>query len=236
MSELAAAVRLENLRFSYRKGVEILNIPEFRVERGEKVFLFGPSGSGKTTLLGILAGVLAGYTGTVEVLGRDLGKLSGSQKDAFRGAHLGYIFQLFNLIPYLSVAENITLPCRLHRERFNRLNGVSLAKAAEDAARHLGIGHLLGQRVTHLSVGQQQRVAAARALIGAPELIIADEPTSSLDYDHRERFLRLLFDSCKDYGSTLLFVSHDRSLMELFDRNLSLPEFNRASVMDALEA
>ena len=228
MSETAPAIRLTDLHFSYGKGPEILNISEFAVKAGEKVFLFGPSGSGKTTLLGVLAGVLGGYTGNVEVLGRDIAKLSGSQRDAFRGSHLGYIFQLFNLIPYLSVMENITLPCRLSAERRGRLNGASMEQAAHAVAKRLGIDELLANRVTNLSVGQQQRVAAARSLLGAPELIIADEPTSSLDYDHRERFLELLFESCKAAGATLLFVSHDRSLMHLFDRQLSLPDINKA--------
>jgi putative ABC transport system ATP-binding protein len=228
MSETAPAIRLTDVRFAYGKGPEVLRIPTLEIGAKERVFLFGPSGSGKTTLLGILAGVLAGYTGTVEVLGRDVAKMSGSQRDAFRGSHLGYIFQLFNLIPYLSVMENITLPCRLSKERRARLKGESLEQAAQEAAERLGIGALLHKPVTNLSVGQQQRVAAARSLIGTPELIIADEPTSSLDYDHREKFLELLFESCEEAGSTLLFVSHDRSLMHLFHRQVSLPEINKA--------
>ncbi len=228
MSDTPPAIRLTDLRFAYGKGPEVLRIPTLEVAAKERVFLFGPSGSGKTTLLGVLAGVLGGYTGSVEVLGRDIAKLSGSQRDAFRGSHLGYIFQLFNLIPYLSVMENITLPCRLSSERRARLKGASLEQAAEDTAKRLGIGELLHKPVTNLSVGQQQRVAAARSLIGTPELIIADEPTSSLDYDHREKFLELLFECCEAAGSTLLFVSHDRSLMHLFHRQLSLPEINKA--------
>jgi putative ABC transport system ATP-binding protein len=228
MSDTAPAIRLTDVRFAYGKGPEVLRIPTLEIGAKERVFLFGPSGSGKTTLLGILAGVLAGYTGTVEVLGRDVAKMSGSQRDAFRGSHLGYIFQLFNLIPYLSVMENITLPCRLSKERRARLKGESLEQAAQEAAERLGIGALLHKPVTNLSVGQQQRVAAARSLIGTPELIIADEPTSSLDYDHREKFLELLFESCEEAGSTLLFVSHDRSLMHLFHRQVSLPEINKA--------
>jgi putative ABC transport system ATP-binding protein len=228
MSDAAPAIQLTDLRFAYRQSREVLRIPTFRVEAKERVFLFGPSGSGKTTLLGVLAGVLAGYTGQVEVLGRDIAKLSGAQRDAFRGSHLGYIFQLFNLIPYLSVMENITLPCRLSAERRARLNGTSMDQAAHAVAKRLGIDELLEKPVTNLSVGQQQRVAAARSLLGTPELIIADEPTSSLDYDHREKFLELLFESCEAAGSTLLFVSHDRSLMHLFDRQLSLPDINKA--------
>ncbi len=221
------AVVLRDVRFRYRSGPEILDIPELTIARGERIFLFGPSGSGKTTLLGLLAGVLTGYTGTVEVLGQDMAKLRGSARDAFRGAHIGYIFQLFNLIPYLTVAENITLPGRLHPARGKQAGDVTAV------AKRLGIEHLLERSVTQLSVGQQQRVAAARALLGGPELLIADEPTSSLDFDHRERFLDLLFENCALSNSTLLFVSHDRSLAAKFDRQLSLLDFNRAHRTEA---
>jgi putative ABC transport system ATP-binding protein len=223
------AIAIADLKFRYGQGREVLNIPELKVERGERVFLFGPSGSGKTTLLGIVAGVLEANSGRVEVLGRDLTKMKPAERDAFRGSHIGYIFQLFNLIPYLTVEENITLPCRLSAERRRRLNGKDLHRAAREVADHLGIGGLLHENVTKLSVGQQQRVAASRALIGTPELIVADEPTSSLDHDHRERFIQLLFESCREAGSTLLFVSHDRTLMPMFGRAISLPEVNRAS-------
>jgi putative ABC transport system ATP-binding protein len=140
---------------------------------------------------------------------------------------MGYIFQMFNLIPYLNVLENILLPCRINRERRSRVAGASLESEARALAERLGIGHLVNESVTDLSVGQQQRVAAARALLGAPELIIADEPTSALDEDQRENFLDLLFTHCGAIGSTLLFVSHDRRMMPLFDRALSLPEINR---------
>lgn len=223
------AIAIADLKFRYGQGREVLDLPELRIERGDRVFLFGPSGSGKTTLLGVVAGVLEASSGVVEVLGRDLTKMTPAERDAFRGSHVGYIFQLFNLIPYLSVAENITLPCRLSAERRRRLNGKDLHRAAREVADHLGIGDLLHEDVTKLSVGQQQRVAASRALIGTPELIVADEPTSSLDHDHRERFIQLLFESCREAGSTLVFVSHDRTLMPMFDRTLSLPDVNRAS-------
>ncbi len=220
-------LQISGLHFAYRAGTPILDIPSFSVEQGEHLFLFGPSGSGKTTLLGILAGILQANAGKVEVLDRDLTALSGAERDRFRGAHIGYIFQLFNLIPYLTVIDNITLPCKLTHERGKRLKGVPLHEAAANVARQLGIGDLLNEAVANLSVGQQQRVAAARSLIGTPDLVIADEPTSSLDFDHREKFIQLLFDSCRAAGSTLIFVSHDRSLMPLFDRCVSLPEINQ---------
>jgi putative ABC transport system ATP-binding protein len=224
------AVSIENAIFSYERGKAVLRVPALEIVRGEKVFIYGPSGSGKTTLLGLMAGVLRADAGAVRVLGNNLTDLSNRQRDALRAAHIGYIFQLFNLIPYLSVLENIVLPCRLSRERRERLGGVAPDKAAAALADALQIHGLLHERVTRLSVGQQQRVAAARALIGAPELVIADEPTSALDSDRRESFLELLFARCADAGATLVFVSHDRQLQHMFDRALSLVDLNTESV------
>jgi putative ABC transport system ATP-binding protein len=222
----APAVSLEDTRFSYVRGTTVLHVPELRVERGERVFIFGPSGSGKTTLLGLVAGVLRADSGAVRVLGTDMAALSNRKRDALRAAHIGYIFQMFNLIPYLTVEENILLPCRVSRERRARLGDESPEAAVRRLAAALSIDGLLREGVTRLSVGQQQRVAAARALIGAPELIVADEPTSALDSDRREGFLQLLFERCAEAGSTLLFVSHDRQLEHAFDRALSLADLN----------
>jgi putative ABC transport system ATP-binding protein len=223
------ALQLQNVRFAYRADRLILDIPALSIATGESVFIYGPSGSGKTTLLGLLAGVLKATSGSVLALGRDLSGMSNSQRDHFRGSHIGYIFQMFNLIPYLTVEENIALPCRLDSERRRRLNGTLLHEAVQQVAERLKIEALLRENVVNLSVGQQQRVAAARSLIGTPQLVIADEPTSSLDYDHRERFVELLFENCRAAGSTLIFVSHDRTLMPLFGRSVSLPEVNRVS-------
>jgi putative ABC transport system ATP-binding protein len=223
------AVSLEDTAFAYTRGRPVLHVRELRVERGEKVFIFGPSGSGKTTLLGLVSGVLRADSGAVRVLGTDLGTLSGGRRDALRAAHIGYIFQMFNLIPYLSVLDNIVLPCRVSAARRARLGGSTAEAAARRLAAALDIETLLNEGVSALSVGQQQRVAAARALIGAPELVIADEPTSALDSDRRESFLRLLFEQCAEAGATLLFVSHDRQLQHLFDRGLSLADINLAT-------
>jgi putative ABC transport system ATP-binding protein len=220
------SVEIDKLVFCYRPPKVVLKIDKLAIEKGEKVFLHGPSGSGKTTLLGILSGVLKANAGSAKILGQDLTRMSGPARDALRGAHIGYIFQMFNLIPYLNVLENMMLPCRISRERGQRLNGMPLEKAAEEMAERLGIGSIVFEKVTELSVGQQQRVATARALLGSPELIIADEPTSSLDEDHRQNFLDLLFTQCREIGSTLIFVSHDRRMMPLFDRAISLTEIN----------
>ena len=227
------AISINGLQYSYASGPRVLDIPSLVIERGTRVFLHGPSGCGKTTLLGILAGVLHATTGTVRVLNRDLVAMSGSQRDAFRAEHIGYVFQQFNLIPYLSAYDNIALPCRLDARRRARLGNTSLDAAVRDVATQLDIAGLLQQQATDLSVGQQQRVAAARALLAAPELVICDEPTSSLDTDRRDAFLALLAASVAKVNATLLFVSHDALLGARFDMQLSLPELNRAARRDA---
>ena len=227
-----AAIQLSNLRFRWRQGLpEVLNISELEVARGERVFIRGASGSGKSTLLALLAGVNLPTNGEVNILGQAISQLNGSRRDHFRSDHIGFIFQLFNLIPYLSVLENVTLPCRFSRSR--RLNATRSGNTLHDEARrlleHLGMADddLIHRPVTELSVGQQQRVATARALIGAPEIIIADEPTSALDSDMRQFFIRLLFQECERTGSTLLFVSHDKQLESLFERHITLEKINR---------
>ena len=228
------AVELRDVRFAYSGGRDVLDLAALTIGRGERCFLHGPSGSGKTTLLGLLAGVLVPHTGTVQVLGTTISSLSSGARDRFRAEHLGYVFQMFNLIPYLSVRENITLPCRLSPARRARLKGANANTEAAHLAARLEIGELLDQPVTSLSVGQQQRVGVARALIGAPELVVCDEPTSALDSDRRDRFLELLFARCTEAGSALVFVSHDLSLAGRFERMVELPELNRAAAREAV--
>jgi len=227
------AVELSALRFAYKKGRDVLAIDSLTIARGETVFLHGPSGSGKTTLLGLLAGVLQATSGSVRILGQDFSTMSGGARDAFRARHLGYVFQMFNLIPYLPVRENILLPVRLEPARRERLGGRSLDDAVRDIASQLEIAQYLDSPISELSVGQQQRVAAARALMGSPEVVIADEPTSALATDRRERFLNLLFASCAKAKATLIFVSHDHTLMPLFSRTVELMEINRAATVGA---
>ena len=228
-----AAIAIDGLQFSYGSGPRVLDIPSLVIDRGSRVFLHGPSGCGKTTLLGLLAGVLHATNGSVQVLDRDMNGMSGGQRDAFRAEHIGYVFQQFNLIPYLSAYDNIALPCRLDAGRRARLGAVSIDAAIRDVAAQLDITALLHHSATALSVGQQQRVAAARALLASPELVICDEPTSSLDTDRRDAFLALLARSVAQANATLLFVSHDKSLGARFDVQLSLPSLNRATRLDA---
>ncbi|HRP96506.1 MAG TPA: ABC transporter ATP-binding protein [Rhodocyclaceae bacterium] len=225
-----AAIDLRGVRFAWPgAGRVCLDIPAFSVARGERVFLHGPSGSGKTTLLSLVGGVLEPGHGHISVLGRDLGEMGAAERDRFRAAHIGFIFQLFNLIPYLSALDNIVLPCRFSAERARRA-GVAPRDAARRLAGHLQLdAALLARPATDLSVGQQQRVAVARALIGRPGLVIADEPTSALDADRQRAFLDLLRDECDAAGTTLLFVSHDRRLAERFDRVVDLAAINRGA-------
>ena len=223
-----SAVAVSDLRFAYRTGSDVLRVDRLNIGAGERVFIHGPSGSGKTTLLGLIAGVLLPTAGTVRVLDEDLAQLRPGARDRHRGVHIGYLFQLFNLIPWLSVSENIALPCRLHAARRRRLGNTTIDAAVAQLAERLELTPFLCEPVTHLSVGQQQRVAAARALIGHPALVIADEPTSALDADLRDRFVELLFEQCRESGTTLLFVSHDLMLSTRFERVLSLPSINYA--------
>ncbi len=224
-------IHVQDLSFRWGDSAPaVLALDALRVDRGERVFIEGPSGCGKSTLLSLLAGVAVPQRGEVRVLGEPLQRLSSVQRDHFRAHHIGYLFQMFNLLPYLSMVENVVLPCRFSKRRRGKalLRTASLEEEAMRLLDHLDLAHeeLLSRPVTSLSVGQQQRVAAARALMGAPELLIADEPTSSLDADRREAFIRLLFDECAQAGATLVFVSHDASLEALFDRTVRLAEIN----------
>jgi putative ABC transport system ATP-binding protein len=226
-------VDIEGLRYRWRgAAADCLDIERLQLGAGHSVFLHGPSGSGKSTLLGLLAGVLLPSGGRVSLLGQDWSALSGARRDAFRADHVGYVFQQFNLLPYLSVRDNVLLPCRFSSRRRERASaaGGSAADAAEALLEQMGLGAPLWTRpASQLSVGQQQRVAAARALIGQPELVIADEPTSALDAALRDSFMDLLLRQCRAANSTLVFVSHDERLAALFDQSLALPQLNRAA-------
>ncbi|WP_413569773.1 ABC transporter ATP-binding protein [Bdellovibrio sp. HCB117] len=228
MSSSNILIEVRDLQYTYPGATQpTLKIPEFSVLRGEELFLYGPSGTGKTTLLEMFSGVLKPTQGSLKILGFDFVKMSDADRDAFRAEHMGYVFQNFNLIPYLSVQENIELPLHLSPARKARLGSVDTEMVIRALCGNLGIGDLLSKKVAELSVGQQQRVAVARALLGKPDLILADEPTSALDTDHREKFLKLMFELADLYGTTVVFVSHDRSMEKLFSRSISLDSINR---------
>jgi putative ABC transport system ATP-binding protein len=227
----SAAIDLEHVKFSWPGAPVLLEIERLHVASGERVFLRGPSGSGKSTLLGLIGGVLAPAAGSVRVLDRPLHEMSAAERDRFRGEHVGFVFQMFNLIPYLSVRENVLLALRFAPARAARIPANERGAEAARLLAALGLADAaqLDRPVTQLSIGQQQRVAAARALLGRPELLVADEPTSALDHDARESFLRLLMQECAAHGTTLLFVSHDPTLGSLFDREIRLNELNTAA-------
>ena len=223
------SIFIKDLKFSYGKNSSnkaplVLNIEELEILNGEKVFIYGPSGYGKSTLLNIMAGVLEVKTGEVQVLETDLHSVSQSSRDHLRGENVGYIFQIFNLIPYLNIKENIVLPCLINKKR---AAGIDFYAQADELIKTLGLTEHAEKNVTDLSIGQQQRVAAARALIGNPKLIIADEPTSSLDEKNTSEFMNLLLSEWEKRRFTLVFVSHDSSLKKYFPRTISLPDINK---------
>lgn len=225
------ALSIQGLRFAWpSQSRNVLDIESLTVAPGEAVFLRGPSGSGKSTLLAAIAGVVQTAQGMVSLAGQDMGALQGAARDRLRADHLGILFQMFNLVPYLSVLDNVLLPCQFSALRREKAGG----RAAPETARRLldgfGLGdaEMLHRRPSDLSVGQQQRVAAARALIGSPGLVLADEPTSALDSDLKSAFVDLFLQECAQHGAALLFVSHDRSLEGHFDRALDFALLNRA--------
>lgn len=223
---------MQAVSFGYGKAPEMLAVRDFSMVRGERVFLKGPSGSGKSTFLGLVAGVLQPRSGELTVAGHDFAALSAARRDGVRASDIGVIFQIFNLLPYLSLIENVMLPCRFSaaRDAVARERSGSVREEAIRLLERLGLGahDIQTTPVSNLSVGQQQRGAAARALIGDPALILADEPTSALDTDARDAFLALLLEEAGRSGAGLLFVSHDRSLAERFDRSVDLTTLNAA--------
>jgi putative ABC transport system ATP-binding protein len=229
---------VHGVRFRWPRSIaDCIDLERLEIARGEHLFIHGPSGCGKSTLLSLLGGVLVPQSGSVRLLQQDWGALPAWRRDAHRAAHVGFIFQQFNLLPYLSVMENVELPCRLSaaREANARAHGASPRSQAEGLLRDVQLERELWARpASMLSVGQQQRVAAARALIGWPELVLADEPTSSLDEDRRNAFLDLLLRVCAAERSALVFVSHDLRIAERFERRLELPELNRAASREAV--
>lgn len=200
-----------------------LSIPDFHIRTGETVMLLGESGSGKSTLLSLICGTILANTGTVIVAGTDLATLPGGARDRFRAECVGMIFQQFNLLTFGTVVDNILLPLRFAPERRKRVSDPTIKAAA--LCKALGLSEdLIRAKAANLSVGQQQRVAVARALIGRPPIVVADEPTSSLDATSQTAFLDLLFDQVQSHGTTLLMVSHDPRLAERFDRVIRMED------------
>ena len=223
-----SVLRIEHLSYRWPQApCNTLSIDALSLGTGESLFLHGPSGCGKSTLLSAIAGVVDVPNGSVKVAGQDVGLMRGGARDRFRADHIGLIFQVFNLIPWLSALDNVLLPCKYSRRRRDHA-GSNPARNAQRLLDELGLSDpsVASQQANALSVGQQQRVAAARALIGRPDLILADEPTSALDEAAKVAFVDLLARECAEAGSALLFVSHDRSLEGQFDRSLDFRDLN----------
>ena len=218
-------ITIQNLSFSYSTPSPFsLQIPFAEFKKNSRIFIDGPSGCGKTTYLNLITGLMSPDSGDITILDTSLSQLSPSQKDQFRADHFGIIFQQFNLIPYLSVIENIILSCTFSTIKKDRVlnSSPSLDNEANRLCHRLELDSLIDRPVNELSIGQQQRVAIARALIGQPEIIVADEPTSALDTSRKHQFMSLLMDECRQYQSTLIFVSHDTGLASDFDQVIHL--------------
>ena len=224
-SQLSPVLAVKNLSFAWPSSSFQIGITDLNVTSDEHWMLEGPSGSGKSTLLQLLGGVLLPQQGEVRILDQSWAALTAAQRDLRRADHVGFIFQQFNLVPYLSALENTLLPCRFSQAR---RQAAESRGGLKEEARHLlaalGLGakEIQSRRAARLSVGQQQRVAAARALIGRPSLVLADEPTSALDADNRDTFLELLFREARSAKTAIVLVSHDTSLRPHFERVLTL--------------
>jgi putative ABC transport system ATP-binding protein len=223
------ALRITDLVFRWPRQAEIcLDIARFELAAGERVFLHGASGSGKSTLLGLLGGVALPQQGRIELLGTDITRIGSRDRDRFRADHIGFLFQQFNLLPWLPALDNVLLPCTFSARRRERA-GADPRTEAERMLRHLDLDSASWRKPAgELSVGQQQRVAAARALIGRPEILIADEPTSALDAERQQVFIDLLLQESAAVGAALVFVSHDQRLAGHFDRSIALHDISTA--------
>ena len=220
------AIKLSDIRYHYavRPQHTVLNIPSWSLNNGDQVFVHGPSGGGKSTLLGLLSGLLVPNKGQITVLGQRLDNMSNRQRDRFRAQNIGYVFQQFNLMPYLNAIDNVLLATQFSVQKHR----VELKEEIKNLFNELNISDKDWSRPTReLSIGQQQRVAIARALINKPQLLIADEPTSSLDEANKDAFMQLLMPIVTKNKMTLLFVSHDLPLSNYFSRVESLSDFNR---------
>ena len=217
------ALRINNIDYRWADDSPLIEDFSLTLALGQSLLIHGASGSGKSTLLSLIGGVIEVSRGDIQILGQPFSSWGAARRDRFRADHMGFIFQAFNLLPYLSVLDNVLLPCRFSKQRMEKAGGHrGSVNEAERLLTALGLAKgKFTQAVNELSIGQQQRVAAARALIGQPAMVIADEPTSALDDDFRDQFIDLVFTELKRYPSTLLLVSHDHGLKPHFDQHLA---------------
>jgi putative ABC transport system ATP-binding protein len=221
-----AVLELTDLVFQFRGQNEpVLNISSWTVSEGDSVFLQGQSGSGKSTLLALLSGLEVPTRGDVSVLGHSVSSMNSRERDRFRANRIGVVFQQFNLIPFLSVIDNILLAAQFAETQLG-----SARDRAEELLTRVGLGPSLYRRhAAGLSIGQQQRVAIVRALINQPALLLVDEPTSALDQCNRDNFLELLLEILDESDCSMVFVSHDPTIAQKFDHRIELSEINQVS-------
>lgn len=215
-------IDVSDLDFAYPGGGFRLSIPALRIESGERVAVVGASGTGKTTLLNLVAGIAVPGRGTVTVGGTTVSALTDRRRRAFRNARIGFVFQNFALLDYLTARGNILYPYRIGAGQ--RIDAAARSRA-EDLAEACGIGDKLDRHPSALSQGEQQRVAICRALITRPDLVLADEATGNLDPATKVQILDLLFDQADRAGATLLAVTHDHDLLPRFDRIIDFATF-----------
>ncbi|MGA1336299.1 MAG: ATP-binding cassette domain-containing protein [Burkholderiaceae bacterium] len=218
-------ISLSQLVYAWPGQPPLLRIEALTLEAGQSFFVGGPSGSGKSSLLALLSGVVLPTAGDCQVLGQSMASLSPVARDRLRADAMGIVFQQFNLLPYLSMMDNVLLPVQVSHQRLKQSceQYGTPAKQAQVLFERLGLSGLPSSTPVHqLSVGQQQRVAVARAFMGWPRLVIADEPTSALDDDNRDAFLDLLLGLASEGSTSVVMVSHDRRLANRFDQQLWL--------------
>jgi putative ABC transport system ATP-binding protein len=224
-------IELQDLRLDYRMGdsnVQVVDIPSWSVAKGEQIAIYGASGSGKSTLLHLLSGVLIPSSGIVEVCGERISSMSEVERDHFRARRIGYIFQNFNLLQGYSAVENVLMGSTFCHAATCSSGPPLDRKGAEALLHKVGIGTRLRHKPSEMSLGEQQRVAIARAIAKHPELVLADEPTGSLDPRNKAQVVELLKSMCSEQGSTLIVVSHEQDVIRQFDKQVRFADINRA--------
>jgi putative ABC transport system ATP-binding protein len=219
-------IRIHSLDFQHQRGEFRLHVPELTVAQSERVAVIGPSGSGKTTLLNLIAGIFSPSAGEICIGDVPVHQLTDAERRDFRITSIGFVFQDFELLDYLSVLDNIIHPYRITGALV--LDQTVRARAAT-LAENMGIGDKLGRFPDELSQGEKQRVAICRALLPQPKLILADEATGNLDPENKQIILDLLFKSVNDHHATLLTVTHDHDLLSRFDRVIDFQHFRKES-------
>ncbi|MFN3167852.1 MAG: ABC transporter ATP-binding protein [Phycisphaeraceae bacterium] len=215
------SIQIDNAVFRYPGERFELAVDALSIDADAPTAIIGPSGSGKTTLLRLIAGVIRPQRGAVRVLGEAVSAMSDAQARAFRIRHIGLVFQAYELVDYLDARDNILLPFRVsHALKLNP----AARRRAEELAEATGITRLLGSRPAQLSQGERQRVAICRALVTRPRLVLADEPTGSLDPDNQRRIVELLRTASAQAGAGLVMVTHDHGLLNHFARVIDLPD------------